>query len=182
MVSALARVLARNHFTLTKSSAGQLQTHACTPARSAQQLACQPSMRRHTTYSPSSAKISSTMNAHFICRRGSKSMTSENPLLKLRELGQSIWLDFLSRGLIRSGRLKTLIDNDGVSGVTSNPAIFEKAINGSSDYDADIRRLAERGKTPMDIYQELAISDIRDAADLLLPIYSRTSGNDGYVS
>jgi transaldolase len=106
----------------------------------------------------------------------------ENPLLQLKQYGQSIWLDLLSRELLRSGKLRRLRDEDGVSGVTSNPAIFEKAINGSSDYDAEIRRLAEEGRSPSEIYEALTVADIRDAADLLRPVYDSSKGLDGFVS
>lgn len=105
-----------------------------------------------------------------------------NPLLRLEKLGQSVWLDSLSRDLLRSGTLKNLMQRDGVTGVTSNPAIFEKAIGGSADYDDDIRRLSIEGKSPQRIYEELAVEDIREAADMLLPVYMRTKRNDGYVS
>lgn len=108
-------------------------------------------------------------------------MMMKNPLLRLREYGQSVWLDLLSRKLIQSGQLQQLIDSDGLSGVTSNPAIFEKAI-GSGEYEADIRALLDKGKTPLEIYEELAVKDIQEAADLLRPIYDQTGGADGFVS
>ena len=106
----------------------------------------------------------------------------ENPLLRLEALGQSIWLDFLSRGMLVSGELVSLIQEDGVSGVTSNPAIFEKAIGQSSDYDAAITGLARKGLTVPEIYEELVVEDIRMTADLLRPVYDRREGKDGYVS
>src|SRR5437762_5190602 len=109
-------------------------------------------------------------------------MAVQNPLFGLKACGQSVWLDFLSRDLIRSGKLKNLIDQDGISGITSNPAIFQKAMGARGDYDVDIRRLAEKGKIASDIYEELAVEDIREAADLLLPTYIQTDGLDGYVS
>jgi transaldolase len=106
----------------------------------------------------------------------------ENPLLQLEALGQSVWLDFLSRGMLVSGQLVSLIQQDGVSGVTSNPAIFEKAIAQSTDYDADIKTLARRGLTSSQMYEELVVQDIQLTCDLLLPIYQRRAGLDGYVS
>src|SRR6266498_2504374 len=106
----------------------------------------------------------------------------ENPLLRLRSLGQSIWLDFIHRRMLDSGELKRLIEEDGLGGVTSNPAIFEKAIAESSDYDNAIRSLAHQGKTSNEIYEELAIEDIRSTADLLRPVYDRMEGRDGFVS
>ena len=107
---------------------------------------------------------------------------AENPLLKLEAFGQSVWIDFLRRGTISNGELKRLIDEDGLSGVTSNPAIFEKAIVGSSDYDEDIRMLAMDKKSIQAIYETLVVEDIQRAADLFRPIYDRTEGADGFVS
>lgn len=106
----------------------------------------------------------------------------ENPLLRLQEYGQSVWLDSLSRNLIRTGRLSQLIELDGLSGVTSNPSIFEKDIDGSDDYDSDIGRLRNQGLPPEQIYEKLVIADVQEAADLLRPVYDRTGGIDGYVS
>jgi len=106
----------------------------------------------------------------------------ENPLLRLEALGQSIWLDFLSRGMLVSGELVSLIQEDGVSGVTSNPTIFEKAIAQSSDYDAAIRTLSRNGLSVPEIYEELVVEDIRMTADLLRPVYERRDGGDGFVS
>ncbi|MCM0084152.1 transaldolase [Geomonas sp. Red32] len=106
----------------------------------------------------------------------------QNPLLKLQGFGQSVWLDFLSRGLLVSGELVSLIQQDGVSGVTSNPAIFEKAIAHGSDYDRAITELAREGKSAAEIYETLVVEDIRMTADLLLPLYQRLEGRDGFVS
>jgi transaldolase len=107
---------------------------------------------------------------------------TQNPLRRLQSYGQSVWVDFLSRGLLKSGKLARLIEEDGVSGVTSNPAIFEKAINGSTDYDSAIRALAGQGLHTDLIYRELVVADITEAADLLRPVYDRTDGVDGFVS
>jgi transaldolase len=106
----------------------------------------------------------------------------DNPLLKLEVLGQSIWIDFIRRGTILSGELKKLIDEDGVTGVTSNPSIFEKAIGGSSDYDEAIHALAGKGKSLEHIYESLAVEDIQHAADLFRPVFARSDGSDGFVS
>jgi transaldolase len=105
-----------------------------------------------------------------------------NPLLQLQGFGQSIWLDFLSRNALEDGELQLRIDKDGLSGLTSNPSIFEKAIAGSSDYDDAIGRLAREGKDINEIYQALTIEDIQRAADLFRPIYDRTEGADGFAS
>ena len=86
---------------------------------------------------------------------------SDNAVRKMQDFGQSIWLDVLSRGLIESGTLQGLIENDGVRGVTSNPSIFEKAIAGSDDYNDAIAELARRGLGPTEIYETLAVEDIR---------------------
>ena len=105
-----------------------------------------------------------------------------NPLLKLESLGQSVWLDSISRPMLVSGELKGFIKRDGLSGVTSNPAIFEKAIAEADDYDAAIRNLARKGKSVDEIYEDLVVHDIRLAADQLRPVYERTGGKDGFVS
>src|SRR5664279_3505939 len=105
-----------------------------------------------------------------------------NPLLKLESFGQSIWLDFISRGILDSGDLLRLINEDGVTGVTSNPSIFEKAIADSSDYDDTIRSLALEGKSSTEIYEELVVEDIQRTADLFRPLYDRLEGRDGFVS
>src|SRR5262249_41946726 len=107
---------------------------------------------------------------------------STNPLIELNKLGQSIWNDNIERKLITSGELKRLIDEDGLSGVTSNPAIFEKAIAGSELYVDQLRELAQKRKQPQEIYEGLAIRDIQMAADVLAPVYDRTNGTDGFVS
>ncbi len=107
---------------------------------------------------------------------------SNNPLKSLGALGQSVWLDYIRRNELTSGHLKELIDNDGVSGVTSNPTIFEKAIAGSTDYDAEIRKLVEAGEVTAEIFETLETQDIRAAADLFRPLYDRTEGRDGFVS
>ena len=107
---------------------------------------------------------------------------STNPLIELTKLGQSIWNDNIERKLITSGELKRLIDEDGLSGVTSNPAIFEKAIAGSDLYADQLRELATEGKSPMEIYEALAIRDIQMTADTLKEVYDRTGGTDGFVS
>ncbi|HET7617898.1 MAG TPA: transaldolase, partial [Vicinamibacterales bacterium] len=107
----------------------------------------------------------------------------QNPIRALQTFGQSVWLDDLRRGLFTSGAFERLIDEDGLRGATSNPAIFEKAIAGSSDYLSALRDIEQRGDMePVALYEMLAIRDIRDAADLLRPVYDRTARADGYVS
>lgn len=105
-----------------------------------------------------------------------------NPLVQLGSLGQSPWLDFIDRGLVSSGRLLRLVSEDGIKGVTSNPTIFEKAISGGREYDAQIQALAARGADVMDAYLEIVTEDIRNAADVLRPVHDATFGADGYVS
>ncbi|MEA2782854.1 MAG: transaldolase / glucose-6-phosphate isomerase [Rhodospirillaceae bacterium] len=106
-----------------------------------------------------------------------------NPLKALQEHGQSVWLDYVHRDLLRDGGLKRLIDEDGVVGVTSNPAIFEKAIGESTAYDDSLRRYAEQDHLDAGaIYERLAIEDIQSAADILRPVYDRTERRDGYIS
>ncbi|MFQ5594304.1 MAG: bifunctional transaldolase/phosoglucose isomerase [Anaerolineae bacterium] len=102
-------------------------------------------------------------------------------LHELANLGQAIWFDYIRRSFITSGELQRLID-DGLRGITSNPSIFEKAIAGSADYDEDLHRLVDEGKSVDEIYEALALDDISRAADLLRPVYDQTDGADGYVS
>jgi transaldolase/glucose-6-phosphate isomerase len=105
-----------------------------------------------------------------------------NPLLELRTFGQSVWLDFIRRGMLSSGELQRLIEEDGLRGVTSNPPIFEKAIAGSHDYDKSIQTLALEGKGVEEIYQALTVEDVQQAADLFRHIYDEAGGEDGFVS
>ncbi len=105
-----------------------------------------------------------------------------NPLHDLNRLGQSVWLDSIRRGHLLSGDLRRMIDEDHISGETSNPAIFEKAIAGSHDYDAAIAPLAAAGKSALQIYETLAIADVQTACDLFRPVYEATHGADGFVS
>ena len=109
-------------------------------------------------------------------------MTNDNPLRILQTFGQSIWLDDIHRGMLKNGDFQSYIDEDGISGVTSIPAILNKAILGHDDYDAPIARLAGEGKDARGIYEELVIEDLRQAADLLRPAYDECEGRDGFVS
>ena len=106
-----------------------------------------------------------------------------NPLLQLRDAGQSVWLDFLRRSLITGGGLERLVREDGISGMTSNPSIFGKAIGDSTDYDDAIRAIAEKdGRSPIEVFYDLAIADVQMAADVFLPVYQQAGGADGLVS
>jgi transaldolase len=105
-----------------------------------------------------------------------------NHLLEIKQYGQSIWMDNLSRDLIQSGELKRMVETEGVAGITSNPAIFEKAIAGNAVYDADIEAGIRAGKPVTEIYETLIFADIQNACDILLPVYEQTEGLDGYVS
>src|SRR5512139_3102352 len=105
-----------------------------------------------------------------------------NPLLQLVECGQSYWLDNLTRAMITSGDLKRRVTEEGLRGVTSNPAIFHKAIAGSEDYDPQIRELSTAGKDVAEIYERLVVTDVRDACDVLRPVYDASHGVDGFVS
>jgi transaldolase len=100
----------------------------------------------------------------------------------LEVLGQSVWLDYLRRNALDNGALKQLIDQDGVSGLTSNPSNFEKAIADSHDYDNAIRSMALEGKSLKEIYEALTIEDPQHAADLFRPIFDKLEGADGVVS
>lgn len=105
-----------------------------------------------------------------------------NPLNQIRNLDQSIWLDLLDREIMNSGKLQSLIDNDDLRGLTSNPSIFEKAISGSSDYDEDIIKISKTENDNSAIFFDLAIDDIQRAADIFKPVYDKTNGKDGFVS
>ncbi|TFZ65583.1 transaldolase [Hymenobacter sp. UV11] len=106
-----------------------------------------------------------------------------NPLVDIRRFDQSLWLDFISRKVLQNGELKKRIDEDALRGVTSNPAIFEKAIGGSADYDDTIKEQARQGKSAEDIYIGLAVADVQAACDLFRPLYdSKDNSSDGYVS
>jgi transaldolase/glucose-6-phosphate isomerase len=105
-----------------------------------------------------------------------------NPLLAIRALGQSIWLDNISRELLDTGKLAHLIADDGIAGVTSNPTIFEKAIGHSDLYDDALRAAARDGLDARGIFFQLAYADIRDGADLLRPRWDETDGQDGHIS
>lgn len=105
-----------------------------------------------------------------------------NPLLELHRAGQSVWLDSIDRTLLSSGRLAELVARGEVQGVTSNPTIFQKAIETCAEYDATIRDLSLSGQDTIAIYDAIAAQDIRDAADVLRPVYDASQGRDGYVS
>lgn len=105
-----------------------------------------------------------------------------NPLLKLNEVGQSVWMDHLDRGIIQSGELKNMISEQGIKGITSNPAIFQKSISGSDLYNPDIEKGIKDNKSPQEIYEMLIFEDIRNACDTFRTVYDETHGLDGYVS
>jgi transaldolase len=105
-----------------------------------------------------------------------------NPLVRLGELGQSPWYDYITRDLIASGELRRLIRDEGLRGMTSNPTIFEKAIAGSAAYDADIRRLSEQGRSAAEIFEALAVADVRAACEEFAGLHQVTGGVDGQVS
>ena len=105
-----------------------------------------------------------------------------NPLLDIKKAGQSIWLDFITRQFMADGKLAKLIAEDGLSGVTSNPTIFQKAFSGGKEYDDAISRLIREGKTSVQIFDALSIEDIQKACDAFRPVYDQTQGADGFVS
>ena len=106
----------------------------------------------------------------------------KNPIQALHELGQSLWYDNISRGLLDNGALAEMIERGEVRGVTSNPSIFDKAISKSTDYDEEIGRLRGTGKSVFEVYDSLTIRDIQDACDIFRPVYEESDGLDGYVS
>src|SRR5579884_1342705 len=103
-------------------------------------------------------------------------------LAELAARGQSVWIDNLSRELVHGGGLQRLIDDDSVTGVTSNPTIFQKAIAAGDAYDEQLKELLERTEDPREIFFELAIDDVRDACDVLRQVWDEADGRDGYVS
>jgi transaldolase len=105
-----------------------------------------------------------------------------NRIQAIEELGQSIWMDNLTRNLIHSGELKQMIESRGLLGITSNPAIFEKAIVGNKIYDASIDAGIKAGWQLLDIYESLIFADIQDACDIFMPVYEKSQGLDGYIS
>jgi transaldolase/glucose-6-phosphate isomerase len=109
-------------------------------------------------------------------------ITTTNPLVEVLGQGQSIWYDNIRRSLITSGELERMIEEDGLRGVTSNPAIFEKAITGSTDYVGGIQELGGQGLDAKGLFEQLAMRDIQDAADLLRQVFDESDRRDGYVS
>jgi transaldolase len=107
---------------------------------------------------------------------------SKSRLHQLSELGQSVWIDFLSREMLRSGKLARLMEEDAVVGITSNPTIFQKAISEGDAYDEQIRACLELTDDPKEIFWQLAEKDIDDACDALRPVWDEGQGQDGYVS
>jgi transaldolase / glucose-6-phosphate isomerase len=131
--------------------------------------------------------VGAFLDAHFTgeerhLRRLAKVTALENPLRALQLFGQSVWLDYIRRTLITSGELRVLMNEDGLRGVTSNPSIFEKAITGSTDYVDVVEAPESRTLDPKALYEQLAVRDIQDAADVLRSVYEQTSMRDGYVS
>src|SRR4030081_2055159 len=104
------------------------------------------------------------------------------PAARLNEFGQSAWLDLIGRKLIRSGELKRMIEEDGVRGVTANPPFSKKAIDESDEYDDELKSLIEQGKSPLEIYETIAVEDVQAACDVFRPLFDRLGGRDGFVS
>src|SRR3954462_3567753 len=107
---------------------------------------------------------------------------SKSPLEQLSDLGQSVWIDYLSRDLLESGKLERMLREDAVVGVTSNPTIFQKAMAGGDAYDAQMREVLESESDAKEVFLALAIEDVRRACDLLRPVWDEGSGRDGWVS
>src|SRR5688572_21020025 len=107
---------------------------------------------------------------------------STSPLHRLSDLGQSVWLDYLSRNFIRDGKLKRMMEEDALVGVTSNPTIFQKAIASGDAYDEQIRDVLERTDDPKEVFLELAVRDVSDACGVLRRVWDKGNGRDGYVS
>ena len=129
----------------------------------------------------SSSFTSVERHAHRLAKIAAWERQRRFPLQELAHQGQSVWLDYIRRSLLTSGEFRRMVQ-DGIVGVTSNPTIFEKAIAGSSDYEETLRSLISQGKHEAEIFQSLALADIRKAAEQLRPIYELTEGRDGYAS
>lgn len=127
------------------------------------------------TRTPDACDVAS--NSHWSC-----DVTSPNPLRSLRDLGQSLWVDDLRRMWLTDGTLQRWVDEDGISGVTSNPAIFERSISGGGEYRQQLADLAARGLAPAQVCETLALQDVRIAADLLAPVHAASGGREGFVS
>jgi len=106
----------------------------------------------------------------------------KNSVYQIKNFGQSIWYDNIERSILTSGKLEKMVEEDGISGVTSNPTIFEKAITQSNEYDPEIKEMAGENKTAEEVYESLTIKDVTLAADILYKIYKETERKDGYVS
>jgi transaldolase/glucose-6-phosphate isomerase len=123
------------------------------------------------------------MNPRADCNSEDSGTAVTNPLASLHEYGQAAWLDFLARRFLAEGGLQKLVEHDGLTGVTSNPSIFQQAIAGSADYDSALKKAEAEGDCDvMALYERLAIDDIQHAADVLRPVFQATKGADGYVS
>lgn len=122
-----------------------------------------------------------TTKHHYTGLKQIRAMAT-NHLLEIKQYGQSIWMDNLTRDIIQSGELKDMVENQGISGITSNPAIFEKAIAGNVIYDADIEAGVRAGSPTYKIYESLVFADIRNACDILRPVFEASNRLDGYVS
>src|ERR1043166_10233488 len=127
-------------------------------------------------------KITPLPRGGDMLRRLTEEAIMSNPLVELAKRGQSVWFDQMERKLVSSGKLKKMIDDDDLRGLTSNPTIFEKAISGSEDYDGQLRGLAAQNKTREEIYDALVLEDIANAAEVFEPVFRKTGGDDGFVS
>jgi transaldolase len=128
---------------------------------------------RRDAANPSSPPVGEIMN---------NAGDTTDPLARLTAAGQSVWLDYIRRGMLDDGELERMIRDASLRGVTSNPTIFEQAIGGSSDYDAALEDLGDGELSAGEIFEQLAVDDIRRAADLFRPVYDRSEGADGFVS
>src|SRR5438876_7427807 len=139
-------------------------------------------MRLPTVRVYSAVRLARETLLSALCIRHEGDNTMTNPLLELKAQGQSVWLDDIDRGQLRSGLFERLIDADGISGATGNPSIFEHSISNGTTYDEQMQQLIAQGKSAQEIYEALAVSDVKTVADLLPPIYDGTNGQDGFVS
>src|SRR6202165_3222455 len=139
-------------------------------------------LRTGPNFERNHARMTSAPNAVDTHNAVAADDAQANALVALVAEGQSIWLDFISRELVRRGQLRRLIEQDGLRGMTSNPSIFQKAIATGDAYDEQLAQLAAEGKTAGEIFEALSVQDVREACDLFRPLYDQSAGLDGVVS
>src|SRR5438093_7305678 len=145
-------------------------------------IACLRAMGAHGCRSRPAIRMPGAAHERDLLKSGRDRGNSMKATRILHDLGQSLWLDNITRNMLKAGVLRRYIDELSVTGLTSNPTIFDHAIKNSSDYDSTIKSKLAQGKSGEKLFFELALEDIREAADLFRPVHDRTCGVDGWVS